>query len=340
MNVRYLILALTTRCNLCCRYCYNGPEKTPADMPESVLYQACRLAADSGLPFHLQLTGGEPTLVPALIEKAARSARESGLCRTIGIQTNGSCLSPEMLKLFKIYDMQVGVSLDGGPDVHQAQRGKAAETLRGLQMLESAGIPFRVTTVVTRHNTAFLDRLVLTLAGFSCARGIGLDLLVAKGRAAAMAAADFPDSRSLADGSKAMAATLAAVNARRPRPIRLREKDLLMRAEKKPAFCHACRGESLAVHPDGRLFPCGQTLADDSFAAGTVWHPEPGALQRLGMSRPEQADCERCEIRDRCPGDCPGRLHYNRGECQALVCSLYRALWERSTENPPERRKT
>ncbi|MFP3999943.1 MAG: SPASM domain-containing protein [Desulfobacterales bacterium] len=85
-------------------------------------------------------------------------------------------------------------------------------------------------------------------------------------------------------------------------------------------------GASLDRGPDGRLFPCGQTLADDSFAAGTVWHPEPGALQRLGMSRPEQADCERCEIRDRCPGDCPGRLHYNRGARQTLVCVLYRAL--------------
>jgi uncharacterized protein len=207
-------------------------------------------------------------------------------------------------------------------------------------MLESAGIPFRVTTVVTRHNTAFLDRLVLTLAGFSCARGIGLDLLVAKGRAAALADGDFADSRSLTNGVKTMAEILDAVNARRSRPIRLREKDLLMRAEKWPVFCHACRGESLAVHPDGRLFPCGQTLADDSFAAGTVWHPEPGALQRLGMFRPEHVDCDRCEIRDRCPGDCPSRLHYNRGECQTLVCSLYRSLWETSTKNPPERRKT
>jgi uncharacterized protein len=76
--------------------------------------------------------------------------------------------------------MAVGVSLDGPPAVHEQQRGMAAETLRGLKLLEREGIPFRVTTVLTQTNVRVLDRLVLTLAGFACAGGIGLDLLVNK----------------------------------------------------------------------------------------------------------------------------------------------------------------
>jgi hypothetical protein len=52
-----------------------------------------------------------------------------------------------------------------------------------LHLLETAGILFRVATVVTQANAAVLDGLVLTPAGLAHARGIGLDLLVNKGRA-------------------------------------------------------------------------------------------------------------------------------------------------------------
>jgi sulfatase maturation enzyme AslB (radical SAM superfamily) len=52
-------------------------------MPEAVMARALSLAANSGTPFHLQFTGGEPTLVPAAIEKAVTLAHATGICRTI-----------------------------------------------------------------------------------------------------------------------------------------------------------------------------------------------------------------------------------------------------------------
>jgi hypothetical protein len=30
----------------------------------------------------------------------------------------------------------------------------------------------------------------------------------------------------------------------------------------------------MAVNPDGRIFPYGQTLGDERFAVGTIWAPE------------------------------------------------------------------
>ncbi|WP_157068119.1 radical SAM protein, partial [Desulfosarcina cetonica] len=77
MAIRYLILALTRRCNLRCVYCYNGDGHDQADMPETVIRAAIDLVASSGQSFHLQLTGGEPTLVPGAIETAARLARDT-----------------------------------------------------------------------------------------------------------------------------------------------------------------------------------------------------------------------------------------------------------------------
>jgi uncharacterized protein len=330
MPLRYLILALTNRCNLQCRYCYNGEPSNTDDMPEAVMVRAISMAADGGKPFHLQLTGGEPTLVPTLLDRAAVLAHQTGRCDSIGIQTNATRLTPALLDVIGNHKIEVGVSLDGPPSIHQQQRGMATQTLRGLQLLETSGVPFRVTTVVTQANAAVLGGLVLTIAGFAFARGIGLDLLVNKGRAQKRSWVPPAERHTLVVGLQRMLSTLDAVNTRRSVPIRLRERDLIISMEKKKesAFCHACLGESMAVQPDGRIFPCGQTMGDSKFAAGTVWAPQLEKLKALNNFRPQSASCSRCSLESACPGDCPSRLHYNRNEKSARSCDIYQILWK------------
>lgn len=302
------------------------------DMTSKVMQRAISLAVSGGNPFHLQLTGGEPTLVPGLVEEAAALANDAGQCISIGIQTNGTCLTPVLAGIFKKYHIEVGVSLDGPPSIHEQQRGRASDTFRGLQLLERERIPFRVTTVVTQGNVAFLDRLVLSLSGFGCARGIGLDLMVAKGRAIKGSGGAFSaDLPSLEKGLKSMVKTLDALNAERDIPIRLRERDLLITAgqNKRGTFCHACLAESMAVSPDGKIFPCGQTLGDEQFAAGTIRAPELENLKILQECKPDNTACSTCVLEKICPGDCPSRLYYNRNINGITACDIYRTLWKR-----------
>jgi uncharacterized protein len=330
--IRYLILALTTRCNLQCRYCYNGDLPDVGHMSPEVLDRAISLAGADEAPFHLQLTGGEPTLAPDLIERAATAAQETGRCASIGLQTNATRLSPEHMDLFQAHQIQVGVSLDGPPAIQERQRGRAAETLKGMQMLEHNNIPFRVTTVVTGANAATLDALVLTLAGFSQARGIGLDLVVHKGRAAEANQIPPAPHGALADGVDKMVAVLDRVNARRSQPIRLRERVLITSSEKRKraAFCHAGMGQSMAVWPSGKIFPCGQTMGDPHYAAGTVWAPRlENLIGALCRHRPRNSQCKGCALESNCPGDCPSRLQYNLQDWLPRICTLYRTLWER-----------
>jgi uncharacterized protein len=75
MALRMLILALTTRCNLSCEYCYLGAAPAGTDMPPATMEKALEMIAP-GQPCHVQLTGGEPTLVPDLIEQAAVLLRQ------------------------------------------------------------------------------------------------------------------------------------------------------------------------------------------------------------------------------------------------------------------------
>jgi uncharacterized protein len=329
MDIRTLVLCLTTRCNLACAYCYHDGNGDGVDMSDEVLSEALRLAAAGSKHLHVQLTGGEPTLSPALIIRTVRTLRNHPRPVTIGLQTNGTLLTRELADFLRANRVQVGISLDGPPAVQEKLRGRAADTLKGISILESRRIPFRITSVISRENVTQLDRLVLALSGFRWARGIGLDLLVQKGRAADCGLLP-PHPSELRDGVSAMLKALSAVNARRSHPLVLRELELLRRprppGNHPPAFCRAVRGQSLAVHPDGRLFPCSQCLGEEAFHAGDVRHPAPVGLERLADHQLKREECPDCPVYGICPGDCPSRIFHNREQDIALACTLYRTL--------------
>jgi uncharacterized protein len=321
MPVRYLILILTTRCNLNCRYCYNGNE-AGADMTPEILERAFALASGGSEPLHVQLTGGEPALRPDLMALAAEEARRLPRPVTLAVQTNGTLLTPDLVALCQTQGIEIGVSLDGPPAVNELTRGGSGELLEGLQLLETCEVDFNVTTVLSRANVGFIAELPLVLAGFAHARGFGLDLLVKKGRAQV----EPVKAGDLAPHIRKLDERLALTNRRRVRPLIWREKELLRNrmAGHQGDFCRACRGESLAVRPDGQIYPCGQTSGSPEFLFGTeASNAAANPLTRLKLTG---SHCRQCPLRGRCPGECPSRLHYNRGEEAFLICELYRAL--------------
>ncbi len=324
MELRYLILALTSRCNLRCRYCYLAAESRGRDMDSNILTTALAMLPHAG-SCHVQITGGEPTLVPELIEQVGKECRAVSGKITLAIQTNASLLTPELIKLFTTYSIEVGVSLDGIPAIHDSVRGRIDDTLCGLHLLEAHQIPFRVTTVVTADNVAHLDTLALMLSGFASCRGIGLDLLVNKLRGRALLA---PLPQKLQQGITALVKMLEQINSRRSNPIRLREMDICHLGKKRKTnrkFCRAAAGQSLAVTPDGSLYPCSQTMYDPMFAMGTVFSPDIPKPQPLTKIHLNSKKCPDCQLNKQCPGDCPSRLYYGRNE-NDLACTLYQTI--------------
>ena len=321
MNIRYLILVLTTRCNLSCTYCYNG-DQAGEDMPPEIIGRAVSLAAEEQSPLHIQITGGEPTLVPELMTQVVKQAERLSRPVRLAVQTNGTLLGPDILRFFRNHNIHLGLSLDGPREVNQHLRGGTVAVLQAMPLLESLGVPFNVTAVVTAENVGHLERLPLLLAGFSQARGFGLDLLVSKGRGLAQPAG----IEALISNVKKLKTMLAAVNRRRSHPLLWREQELLKNRPRTPGvFCHACRAESLAVHPDGRCFPCGQTLGTPELCLGYV-----GGLFSLETPLTDLTltgeHCQGCRLKGRCPGECPSRLYYNRSQVIEQACALYRTL--------------
>lgn len=330
-SIRYLILVLTTRCNLRCRYCYNGDASVQGDMSESVLDRALEMASEGDEPLHIQITGGEPALVPDLVNVVLARAREK-IRRpySVGFQTNGTLLNSDLIRMLKEFNVQVGISVDGLPSVHESLRGDARSTFRSLSMLEALGVPFRVTAVVTAQNVLFLDKLLLALAGFEFCRGIGLDLLVRKGRALSSEAITPPSPGELRRSVRSLLQALELVNKRRSVPVTVREFEKLWRAlssSRSQGFCHAAEGRSIAVMPDGSIFPCGQTAGDERFLLGDVWNHNDDKRRALVSIRLSGDSCENCPLADLCPGDCPSRVFYNQNDA-GLACEMYRTMWE------------
>lgn len=323
-DLRYLTLSITCRCNLRCKYCYQAAGSAGMDMSDEIIDQTLELA-DNGKPLLIQITGGEPTLVPDAIMRIAEKSLLLQVRPRLAIQTNGTLLTPDLVALLQKYDIQVGVSVDGPPDLQEALRGCADATLHGLQLLEENGVNFRVTTVVSSANVLALDRLALMLAGFGRCRGIGLDLLINKGRASNSLI--FPaHSQQLRKGITRFVHTLKGLNSRRSLPILLREMELVKNGPSSHAFCHAALDQSLAVQADGSLFPCGQTVGDPFFLSGTISNPLRENRFPLTTVKLPSEKCDACPLQGQCPGECPSRLHYNSNDNSTLVCELYRCL--------------
>lgn len=252
-------------------------------MPVEVADTALDLVAEdvrtTGRPAHVQLAGGEPTLVPSLIEHVAKRVVEIRWEKvTCGIQTNAARLDGDIIAMLKRHSVRVGVSVDGPPPVHEKTRGSAAQTFRGLLALAHADIPVRVTTVLSALNVEHLDELAVTLATLPNVTGFGLDPLVAIGSATGRDDL-VPCNEAVIDGITTLYRRLAQINALRATPLRWRELETVRTALRRgpvpttsavdPAgrtllpvanhpYCHAAVRESMAVAPGGSVYPCSQ----------------------------------------------------------------------------------
>ena len=148
-----------------------------------------------------------------------------------------------------------------GPD-NAARRTPEGEpsfqaTARGLQTLAAAGMAANLTAVVSAGSVRGLDRLLDFALWCGNVHGVGLDWCGP--RAGARGRGCPPPPRRWPRGLNRLLARHDQL-ARLGRPVRLKELErlrLLLRTGcRRDCYCNAQTGRSLAVTPDGRLWPC------------------------------------------------------------------------------------
>ena len=155
-----LTLMVTHACNMRCTYCYVGT-KYPRSMPPEIGMCAIDRALASlepGGTRELGFFGGEPTLEAALVlglmDYAESRTIATGKRVTFGMTTNATVAGGESWALMTYARMELSVSFDGLPDIHDRHRrfadgrSTSATVLDTIRRLLEAAKEFRVVAVV------------------------------------------------------------------------------------------------------------------------------------------------------------------------------------------------
>lgn len=113
LNVNYMYLEITRRCTLECAHCMRG-ERQNLDMSDEIITNCLK---DVIHIHELDLGGGEPLLVPQVIEKIIDIIRNNNITvDKISFTTNGTVLTPKVIEvlrsLYEIAPLNVRFSHD------------------------------------------------------------------------------------------------------------------------------------------------------------------------------------------------------------------------------------
>jgi uncharacterized protein len=128
---------LNVLCNIQCQYCYQNPIRDADNISTSYdLDKIKKAVADEGRAF--SLFGGEPLLVPLrdLEDLWAWGYERFG---HNSIQTNGTLISDDHIRLFRQYHVQVGISMDGPGELNDVRwHGNLARTRESTAKSQAA----------------------------------------------------------------------------------------------------------------------------------------------------------------------------------------------------------
>lgn len=172
---RNLRLSLTAACNYACTYCVpDGKRLLPANSEldaQEMLKLVDLLAQVAGVD-KIRITGGEPLLAPRF-EEILHGVMELGLA-DVSLTTNGQLLPQKADCIIESGVKRLNVSLDtldAGAFRSIARSGDLATVLRGIEMMQTAGLKIKINMVPMRGVN---EDQVLPLLEYCIARGIEL----------------------------------------------------------------------------------------------------------------------------------------------------------------------
>ena len=166
MYTPVIVLRATSKCNMNCSYCYDRGKKLSKQgsddefkkQIDNMIENIRRLSAIGGNTRKVKLIihGGEPLLIKSITyEEFLFKLNLLNNC-TVSIQTNGTLLNKEYIKVFEKYNVSVGVSLDGYNEKTNCCRiyrnGKTTfnDVLSNLKMLKNSTINYSVIFTVNK----------------------------------------------------------------------------------------------------------------------------------------------------------------------------------------------
>lgn len=322
-----MVLEVAQDCNLRCTYCYaeggayGGPQRL-LDV-ETARAAARFLVVESGdrEALTLVLFGGEPLLnkaaIAAAVEEAEKLSAAAGKKLTVSLTTNGTLLDTETVEFLRQHRIVVAVSLDGPPEIHDANRptasgegsyAKIEPKLKRLLENSTAAVAARVTLIPEQWSSieAVFDHLMdlgFHEVGISPASPIHEKLL------------PTPDQEELLLQSLSGMARRFSAAARQGRILPFSNiLELLSRlhsGQTKAVSCGAGYGY-LAVDARGEFYLCHRMAGEKDFLVGDLNSgPDPGKIRSCltQVTAGKDTMCATCWARTLCSGGCHYENH-------------------------------
>ena len=329
-----LVMKATRLCNLRCTYCHSWKEGPNQIMGFEVLAKTTRdvLRRLDVKRVNFVWHGGEVTLLPIGFFKKAlwlqRMFKSEGQVLTNAIQTNATRLNDEWINFFASVNFEVGVSIDGPPEIHDRRRKTVAgrptwdQVCAGIARLQRANLPFGVLVVVDRQVVQLgAERLLNCLLELEIPGAALLNVLPRNGEAE-------PPDESYLPWSEYVSFLKEMFRYWWPRhrhKIDLRDLSELMNnlAGHAPSLCvfaGNCMGQFLTIEPTGTVSACDKYIGDRQFEFGNVLLADLNAVlagsQNLARAHVQAASevsrMSECKYHFVCRGGCPHDRRLNQ----------------------------
>lgn len=313
-------------CNLECAYCFATPVRDKEYKPdlEAMKNQIAKIDPHDDVVIH----GGECTAIPLKDLEFLLDACYKVKGRT-SIMTNGYFLSPHLIRLFKKYKTDVGLSIDGPPEFNRlrgfptdpaANQEYNERLLSNINWMRNERIEFGHISVLHKANAGDehkVRELIKWLTDFNMPSG-RLNLMTAT-RPEAKKYELSPQEASRA--YKQIYLHLRERPELKWLPFREFTDNLL---GKRLAPCHTIRCDFFStvcksVMPDGAMGNCDMTFMLDAYSRTETSNERYAALK--------ETDCAGCEYWEVCGGGCPGTGEEGDWRNRTIWCETYKTLY-------------
>jgi uncharacterized protein len=325
-------------CNLACTYCYQNPMRAAGNLRQTYSMEKMKAALDrAASPFIL--FGGEPLLMrlDELDEIFAFGFERHG---SNGIQTNGALIRDEHIELFRRYNVQVGVSIDGPGELNDVRVNRKRSKTRDTTGKIEANIARLCREhrppglIVTLHRgNASGERLPAMYRWMRELDTLGIRsvrLHVLEVDDPAIAEALVLSARENVEAILGFARLQDELKSLRFDLVE-EMKNLLMGQEDKAACVwHACDPYATkavrGIEGNGQSSNCGRTNKDGVDYIPADRHGYERALL-LYHTPQEEGGCRGCRFFMMCKGQCPGTAIQGDWRNRSEHCSIWMYLF-------------
>ncbi len=341
MNYLTPIIHMTDNCNMACKYCYAGSayksfpdieklnEEFSLRIPLLFKFIDQVMRYNKFTPTAFFFHGGEPLLINIENwERILNYFKEKNYLIEPKVQTNGTLINNNFIRLFKKFKVKVGISLDGPGLINDQNRvlknGKGSFSLifRNLKKLRKAGIHFGCLVTLSRSNINNVDiiykffkkyKIPFNIRPISQTKySLSRDLLISPLEYATAFCKLFDIWFEDTETKAYLISDFANLIARFIKPL---EKLTIC------SFMKNCSNRFVSFDMNGNLWHCARLRNIPDFLYGNIKKDDlvsllntPKAKQFLKRWKIlSRKDCKNCEVSHYCFGGCPGRALYYYG---------------------------